>query len=185
MAKIDLTKKQSTEVSLNKHTALPKDRYTLRCMKEEFGMSKTTSQPMVTRTFEFVTESVKLPDGTTLLLAGSEIIRYYALRSIGTAKSSAAKATAMLLDNYKQDTELMGIPTDWSQFDDEHPTLGCEGVIVDAICGDEQQTERRAPLPHTRLGEIIKGLDGKPIITHQAKILQILGPSTTKVNTPY
>lgn len=185
MAVVDLTKKQSTKQTLNSKVALPRDRYTLRCLKEEYSLAKNSNQPMVTRVFEFITESITMPDGTKLVLAGQELTKYYPLASNGTAKNSPKDATAMCLDNYKQDTDRMGIKTNWSQFDTNKPELKAKGIIVEAICGDEERMERKAPAPGKREGDIIYGLDKKPIIKHQAKLMEVLGVSETKMNVAY
>src|ERR1700749_3172849 len=102
----DISTKQSKKVTLNKNIALPKDRYTLLCKDESYGLSKTSGKPMVTRVFEFVTESVALPAGTNLMVGGAEITKYYPLKSNGTAKNSAEDATAMCIDSFREDTKL-------------------------------------------------------------------------------
>lgn len=180
-----MSKKQSKKQTLNQKVALPRDRYSLRCISEEFSLSKSSNNPMVTRVFEFVSESVKLPDGSTLVLAGQELTKYYPLASNGTAKNSPEDATAMCLDNYKQDTDRMGIKTDWSHFDTTKPELKAKGIIIEAICGDEERVERKAPAPGKKEGDIILGLDKKPLIKHQAKLMEVLGISETKINAQY
>lgn len=186
MAKTDLTQKQTKEVTLNKTVALPKDRYTLHCLEEKFVTTKTSGQPMIVRTFEFVTESVEMPDGSKLRLAGTQLIVNYVLKSLGTAKSTPEKATAFLLDKFKEDTSKC-IPEgiDWANFDDENPPLLMKGVTVDAMCGDKPDIERRAPKPGQKEGTPILGPDGKPSVTHQATVISFYGPSVTKINQPY
>lgn len=188
MAKVNLTEKLSKKVTLNKHVALPKDRYSLVCIKEEYGLSKSSNNPMVTRTFEFVTDSADMPDGSKLLLAGSQITKYYTLKSDGTQKNSAADATAMCLDTFKEDTMKCApeAQIDWAEFDDTNPPLVLQGLTVDALCGDEAQVERKAPAPGKKVGDPIKDpVTGKPIQTHQAKILEFYAPSVSKVNVAY
>lgn len=186
MAIRDISQKQTKTTRLNKHVAFPKDRVSLCCIKEEATTSKS-GNPMVVRTFEFVTESVDLPDGSKLLLAGNQLTRYYALKSSGTAKSTPEEATANLVDQFRDDTNKC-VPDngiDWTKFDDENPPLVMQGKTVDALVGDDAQVERRPAKPGQRMGDPIKGADGKPITTHQAKIMEFYGPSVTKVNAPY
>ena len=178
-----IVKATDTVVSLNSSTQLPTDRYIVRCKKEEFGISKSSGNPMITRTWEIVSPDTIVVNGQSVVIAGTEILQYLTLKNIeDDAKTKAA------VGRYLAENKKLGLYSD--EVDNENPSLVCVGVVADAILASDENTRKKAPTPEQiaagkKFGDNILGQDGKPIKSYQHKVGEILGVSTASVNKPY
>ena len=141
---------------------LPRNRYTLRGLEAKGGLSKSSGNPMIT----FKAEVLCNGDGLTVIESlGEQVdisgkhVTYY----IPFTEGSAA--------NVLEFFEKLGHPLE-EGFDpeallaeeEELPDVKfLKGLIFDAVLSSEERIPRMAPAKGEKVGETIKGADGKPL----------------------
>lgn len=178
-----IIKATEAPVNLGSNIALPRDRYIIRCTAEEFGPSKSSGNPMITRTWEIVSPESIMIDGKKVIIAGTEIKRYNTLEVIGDQAKTLKAVGSYLADNAK-----LGLPS--AEVDTENPELLCEGVCAHAILSSEEQVTRKALTDEERaegkkFGEAIKDQEGNELKRYNHRIEQILGVAVLEANQQY
>lgn len=166
---------------LDSKTRLPRDRYTLRLQKREFGVSKSSGNPMITNTWELASPNeVVGTNGTKIVVAGTTFTQYLptvVYEDAQSKKRDDAK-TSNAQKRFAEEYEKCGMKL--TEFDDENPPLLPEGVLVEAICSSKEEVDykddRKTPIKNA------DGTDRKRLV-HVME--QILGKSTTALNTPF
>jgi hypothetical protein len=173
----------------NSRMMFPKNRYTLRCIEEDFAPSKG-GNPMLVRKWEICqSEPVDIGD-KKVDIDGLTITQYVVTKvknedGDGWDASKSDKAFGRFAD----DLRLCGFPED-GEIDDENPPKFMLGKVVDAIVYGKENISYQSPTAEERaqgkkVGAAIKTADGKDVKVVQLNIDQILGLSTTEVNHPY
>ena len=175
----------------NSKMEFPKDRYIIHCVEEEFGISKGSGNPMVTRTWEIIGndngETIQVGD-RVIGIAGAKITQYrptrvYTEDKEGWDPQKSDKAFGSFRD------ELIVCGFEDAEIDDENPPLFMKGKTVEAVVYGKKDTSRKPQTPeqkkHNQPGDPIKDADGKEIATYQLQIEMILGLSTTKIDAQY
>lgn len=141
---------------------LPRDRYTLRCLKAEFGQSKSSGNPMITLKCEIVAPEEIEHGGTKYNISGRDVTFYASLSD---------KAIGDVFDLYDKFGQTL------DTIDRENPdTAIFEGKTFDAILSAEEQFAQKMVAPGQY--ERIKDANGKDISQGyrvQAQIRDILG----------
>jgi len=175
----------------NSKMEFPKDRYILHCVEEEFGISKGSSNPMITRTWEIVGheggETVTIGD-KVVGIAGAKVTQYRPTKvrtedKEGWDPAKSDKAFGAFRD------ELIACGFEGDEIDDENPPIFMKGKTVEAVVYGKKDVSRKPQTPEQKKanqpGDSIKDAGGKEIATYQLQIEMILGISETKVNSPY
>ena len=173
----------------NSRMAFPKNRYTLRCIEEDFAPSKA-GNPMLVRKWELCqSEPVEIGD-KKVDVDGLAITQWVVTKvksedgdGWDTAKSDKAYG------RFADELRLVGYPED-GEIDDENPPCFMKGKVVDAIVYGKEQVSYQSPSSEERakglrVGQPIKDASGKDVKVVQLNIDNILGLSTTEVNRPY
>jgi hypothetical protein len=169
--------------TLDSRTRLPKKTYILECIKQEFGISKNSKQPMVTRYWQILTPETLRIDGVETTVAGTEMIQYRPLRSNGNKEKNITPetATANALDRYFTDNGLMGLNSETVD-QDAGPEDTAEGLKVAAICYGKDKSPTEDPdEPGGKREPIYDPVTGKPLERYENVIGEILG--LAKVST--
>lgn len=187
MAQVKMVDPSSVSV-WKKSMPFPKNRYTLRCIEEE-SQTSSAGNLMLHRTWEIYSPSpVTSVDGTKQLdIDGLKLEQYLTFRIFEKGevnKDSTSKAINALRD----DLATLGYEED--SFDDENPPLIAKGKVVDAIVYGKKNPSYMDATPEQRakgqkVGDPIKGPDGKDVVVYQLQIETILGLSTTEVDRPF
>jgi len=176
----------------NSKMEFPKDRYILHCVEEEFGISKGSQNPMVTRTWEVIgngegSETITIGD-KTVGIAGTKITQYRPTKvrtedKEGWDPQKSDKAFGAFRD------ELKTCGFDEEEIDDENPPVFMKGKTVEAVVYGKKDVSRKQQTPEQKKrnepGDPIKDANNKEVITYQPQIEMIIGLSETKVNAPY
>jgi hypothetical protein len=175
--------------SWNNKMPFPKDRYQIRCIEEEFGLS-SGDNPMITRTFEILSpETVPVGD-RTISVGGRKVIQYR-ITKVRNSKEDVSKGEPEWNEEKSDKSfgqlrdELNLVGYDKEEIDDENPPLIFKDKIFDAILYGKEDTARKAPAKGQRVGEAIKDANGKEIKSFQIQIESILGLSTVGTNKPF
>ena len=169
--------------SWNNKMPFPRERYQIRCVLEEFGLS-SGDNPMITREFEILSpDTVPLGD-RTVSVGGRTVMQWRVVK----VKDDAAKSDKSF-GQLRDELLMAGYPHD-GEVDDENPPLYFKDKVFDAILYGKEDVSRRAPTPEqikkgSKVGDPIKDANGKEIKTYQIQIDQILGLSTVETNKPY
>lgn len=165
--------------SWNNKLPLPRDRYTLRCIEESFGLSKSSDNPMLSRTWEIVApETVTIGD-KQVSVAGQKVQQYLVtkVKDPDTGGWDAKKSDTKF-GQLRDDLQKLGF--EGEEIDDENPPLVAESKVVDAIlygklnqAFKEMTAEQRAS--GAKVGSPITDASGQPIKTYQIQIDSILG----------
>ena len=148
---------------------LPYNRYTLRIKDANYGLSKSSGNPMFTLDCEIVSpQTVELADGKVGAIDGIRITHYLSI----TEKSMA---------NYLETCKRLGVPDQLPDGDFDAASLQLDktpfvGVQFDAICSSQERELRQRPKPGQRVGDPIVDSEGKPIKSGwDYRINEILG----------
>ena len=145
----------------NNSTPFPQNSYTIRCIEETFGPSKSSGNPMITRKWEIVSpETVQIGD-RQVSVAGQEITEYITCKvknedGDGWNVAKSDKAFGRLRD----DLLLLGADAS-SDIDDENPPTIARGLEVIAYVYAKEQARLAAPTPE----QLAKGQkQGSPVM---------------------
>lgn len=185
MAVRDLSK---TEGSLSIRDELPRDRYTVRCISEEFGPSKSSGNPMITREWEIVHPDSIVIKGETKIIAGLTVLQYLPTIVLDADGKRDDAKSDKALSRLRDENANLGLPSD--SIDDENPALHCNGVIADAILSCEKSKQFKSLTPEQiaegrKLGDTIKDENGKEVIVNRIRLDSILGRSSMTINKPF
>lgn len=180
-----MAKRSITEgsTSWNNKIPLPKDRRTLRCIEESFGLSQSSGNPMITRTWEIVEPNEIEIGDRKVDIDGVKVTQYLPTKNKEDAEKSN-KAFGRLVE------DLKSLGYSESEIDDENPPLIAKGKVVDAIVYGKENKSFKPPTAEekkngARFGQPIKDAQGKDVVVYQPQIETILGLSTVEVNRPY
>lgn len=163
---------------------LPRNRYTGRCIKDDFGNSKGSGNPMVTRVFEIALPETVLINGQQILIAGTEVIQYLPIIVLEEGVKNKEK-TDKAQAKFSAENVKLGLPED---FDDENPLAegNAVGKVVAMILSSEEYSPRLDLTPEEKakglkVGQPIKDENGKDIVSYRVKLEQVLGLSSADV----
>ncbi len=173
----------NTAENIPQSVKFPRARYTARCRKEEFGVSKGSGNPMITREWEIVLPETINIDGKNYTVAGTVVKQYLTLETPGDATKSD-KQIVRFMDDLKK----LGCPN-WDEVDTENPPLFAEGKVAQIICdsdeyspmeaqSDEQKAAGEKPQPITME-------DGTPIKRYRPVFKELLALSSLVINETY
>lgn len=168
---------------LKRTDRLPKRRYAIRCINEEFGESKSSGNPMITLEWEIVWPETVDIDGRTVEVGGTDnIMQYFSFNPTDEKKRNSA------VQAYLDICALLNVPQDG--LDTDNPTLVLKGIVADATLYAKDKPELDDPTPEERkegkkAGKPTLDSNGKAIINFEIKINQILGVSTQEINRAY
>lgn len=171
----------------NRTIPFPTDRYLVRCIEEEFSES-SSGNPMIVRTFELVQQApIKVGD-KQYDVDGQKITQYRVVKNADGQGGWDAEKTSKSQETLREELTKVGYTEE--SFDDENPPLIFKGKVFDAVVSGQKKTMYKAPTPEQvakghRVGDPIKGPDGKDTFTYQLNIDLIYGISTAEVNRPY
>lgn len=185
---------ETAEGMLTSRDMLPRNRYVVRCTNEEFGPSKSSGNPMITRTWEIVHPEKVSVNGVDKIVAGLEVTQYLPTIVLQDDKKTRDDTKSdKALSRIKSENEALGI-TDpeavGAKFDDENPKLVANGIVADAILSCEASKQFASPTPEEvangkKFGQPIKDDNGKDIVVYRIRLDSILGKSSMEVNRPY
>lgn len=166
---------------------LPRNRYAIRCVSEEFKPS-SKGNPMIEREWEIVAPESVTISGKEVEIAGQTgIMQYCTILVQEDGKRDDSKSDAAL-DRFLTERRNLGLPAD--EIDDENPPLDMEGKVVDAILSSDEYVSRLDPTPEQlakgqKYGDPIKDAEGHEVKNYRIRLEQILGPSSVQVNRPF
>jgi hypothetical protein len=178
---------QAVEINWNSKMAFPKDRYTIRCTEEKFGMN-SNNNPMITREWEVVApETVQIGD-QIVTVSGATIQQYLTSKVKGDGGQWDSKRSDGAFARLRDDLKLLGF--EGEEIDDENPPLIAKGKVVEAILYGRVSKSFKEVTPEQRAkgqrnGDPIKDLDGKDVVVYQINIDSILGLSNAEVGSQY
>lgn len=186
MAVRDLTQ---TEGMLSMKDMLPRDRYVARCTSEEFGESKSSGNPMITREWEIVHPDSVVINGQKKIIAGISVKQYLptiVFKEDGKTRDDTSSNKA--LSRLRDENSNLGLPCE--AIDDENPELCCKGVVADVILSSEESKQFKSPTPEQlaqgkKYGDPIKDDNGKDVVVYRVKLDSVLGRSSMVINNPY
>jgi len=178
-----LRKADAVVGALTMKDRLPRNRYTLRCVEEEFVQSKNSGNPMIHREWEIVLPEVVTVDGKEKEIGGLKVPQYHTIIVMEDGTRNDEKSDKAL-DRFLTERRNLGLPAD--EVDDENPPLDVKGMLVDAILSAEEQVARQDPTPEERaqgkkIGQPIKDADGKDIKNYRIRLEQVLGKSSAEI----
>lgn len=198
------TPTEQREKNLNIKTKLPRDRYAVRFISEEFEISKIKADtglggnPMIVLKGEIVAPDViKNPvDGSLLNIAGTELKpQYFSLRVRNKDGTQNEESSKKAFDRYSDLRTLLGVPIDENEgIDVENPPKVFKGIVADCVCDSQVVSQRKDPTPEQRaknqLGDVIKDASGKELNLYFPYIVDILGLAdasavSSAANKPY
>jgi len=173
------------EVRLNKNIRLPRDRYTTRVQKRDFGPSKSSGNPMVTYVWEIAAPNDFILDGKKVVIAGYTFTQYLVTRVLADGeKLSAAESTEKKHMEFAEFMKKMGGPLlapllGGAEWDDENPPLLDVGTLADVICNTKETPELKADKTP------IKNSDGSDMKKMEHFIESFCGKSNVTLNRPF
>lgn len=189
MAIYKATPQEERTSTLNASKQLPKNQYAVRFTDEKASPSKSTGNPMVTLEAEIVApDTIVSPfTGETLEIAGYKIKPVYmSLQAKNEDGSVDKEKTQQAVDRYTDYMKRCGLDVPEEGIDTENPVMGFKGKVIDVILDSEEFVQRATPTPEQKaagkLGDEIKGQDGKPIKSYKPWITMVLGPSSVDVS---
>lgn len=177
MAKVNTAEAAAKVVgNFNQSMRLPRDRYTLRLKSREFGISKSSQNPMVTLEWEVASPDKVSINGQPVTVAGTVQFKMYLPTRVNGDEEKTAKAHKRFADIY---AKITGQPlTEW---DDENPPLPAEGSLIDAVCSSKEEVDykddRKTPIKNA------DGTDRKRLIPFLEE--NSIGKSNAVLNAPY
>jgi len=171
--------KKSDIVNSGRNCCLPRQRYTLRGLKQTFGMS-SNDNPMVTWECEIMAG----PDGSPVIEVDSKKFDIAGV-PVRFFITYTEKTVAQVLDLF----EKLG-HGEIEEIDTENPpdTKFLDGLVFDAILSAEPRVVRQQRKQGQAVGEPILDKDGKEItngIEIKAFLNEILGVTTLETGRPY
>lgn len=190
MAILKATPESEREVGLTGRMKLPKERYAVRILEEEFKISNNSGNPMIVLVGEIVApDSFKDPvTGATVNIHGTELDDFYlVLSDVKDAKKAQAN-----FNRYADTRKRVGNPVPEEGIDvDNPPTDVFKGLILDCICDSEEQMQRKDPTPEQKakkeMGDPLLDAQGKKMMYYRHKIKEILGLADPSIGgkSPY
>lgn len=178
-----IVKRSETTSTLTQTDRLPKQRYSLRCLKEEFGPSKSSGNLMITRKWEIVSPETIEINGKQVEIAGVELNpQYVVIRNNNPDGTKDVEKSNKSIGRFLNERHNLGLNAE--EVDDEAPPLDLEGKIVDAICDAEESVMRERSV-NGKPGKEILDANGNKIVRYYPKVVEILGMSSVQVNRPY
>lgn len=190
-----IVKPSETVRGLSSELPLPRGRYTCVCIEESFDLSKSSQNPMITRTWEIVAPEEVQINGKTVNVAGTKATQYMVTQvnppqnATEEEKEECAKKTRNKMGQLYADYDKLGIPYSEDGIDAENPTLGANGLTADWVMDAERTVMRQAPTAEQaakrQLGDPIRDANNKEIESYRPRLVMLLGRSTAQVGTPY
>lgn len=166
---------QATQ-ALSKKLPLPKNRYAVQCIEEEYKESSKGNM-MVKRTWEIVSPIEVTIGGEVINVAGVTIEQYLTLIVFKEDGTVDEKKVAGMKGRYIQDANLFNetVPND---FDESNPPLYAKGKVMEAILSSQEYPQTQDPTPE----ELAKGQKyGKPILDQNNKPLKGFKPQLNEL----
>lgn len=159
----------------------PKDRYTVRCIEEEFAPSKA-GNPMFTRVFEIVSPSTVEVGEKTIGVAGLKLTQYRTVKvKDQVTKEWDAEKSDKAWGGFRDELLIAGFDPE-QEVDDENPPNFFLNKMFDAVIYGKKVPSTKSPTPEQikkgeRYGDVIKDADGNDIVTYQLNLDSIVGPA--------
>src|ERR1044071_1683567 len=180
MLKVDTTSPST------KFTPAFRDRYIIRCIDEDFGLS-SKQNPMITLSFEIcghqgadgkLSQTIKR-GGTEYMIAGKKCSPMYFTLIDGFAGQ-----------NYLEFRQKAKLEVPEEGINPENPPLDHKGIVLSAILSVQESIQRKALTDEEKtagkqVGDPITDENGKQVINYRINIDQILGKSSVEINTPF
>lgn len=166
-----------------------KDRYTLKCIEEDFAPSKSSGNPMLTRTWEIYCPSPVMIGDREVDIDGLKVTQL-CITKVGDGQGGwDQEKSDKAFSRFRDELVTLGFDPN-GEIDDENPPCFALGKTVDAIVYGKKDVARKSPTAEQikkgiRQGDPIKDAAGKDVVVYQLAIDQILGLSTTEVNRPF
>lgn len=171
----------------NKNIPFPKNRYAARCISTKFAPSNN-GNPMITLEWELCqSEPVRLGD-KLLDIDGLKTQTYHTIKVFADGEVDT-QATMAAQSNFSELLSKVGYEEE--SFDDENPPHQFfKGKVVDVIVYGKKQQSFQEPTTEQkakgmRVGDPIKGPDGRDTVQYQLAFDIIYGLSTVEVGRPY
>lgn len=173
----------------NSKLPFPKDRYTLRCIEEEFAPSKSSGNPMLSRVWEICCPTPVLIGDREVDIDGCKINQFRVVKVKGKDGEWDQEGSDKAFTGFRDELLSLGFDPN-GDVDDENPPCFALGKVVEAIVYGKKDTARKSPTPEQikkgiRQGDPIKDANGKEIVVYQLAIDTILGLSTVEVGRPF
>lgn len=172
----------------NSKTPFIKDRYTVRCLEEDFAPAKSSGNPMITRIWEICCPNPIAIGDRKIDIDGAKITQMCVTKVKNTKTGEwDEERSDKAFGRFRDDLLAVGYPSD--EIDDENPPCFMKDKVVEAIVYARKDVARKTPTPeqarNKQPGDPIKDADGKDIETYTLVIETILGLSTVDTNRPY
>lgn len=179
----------------NNKTPFPKDRYTICCIEEDFAPSKSSGNPMLTRTWEIINPELVQIGDRQVNVAGAKIIQYRTTKVKSTKdeieegmgpwnEQSSDKA----FGGFRDELLTLGFDSE-GEIDDENPPVFAKGKTVDAIVYAKEDKARKSPtaeqIRKRQQGDPILDADGNEVVTYQLQLDTILGLASKQVGVAF
>lgn len=168
---------------------LPKLRYTCRCISQEFGPNKAQTNPQLVLEWEIVMpETVQIGD-RVLTVAGVTFKQYFPTYKVDESGERDVEASKKAIGRLLAFLGNLGLPND--EIDDEQPDVNLEGFVADFILSGKPNPSMRAATADEKAEKPglqyvpITDENGKPVISYQTNVNEVLGPSSVKVGESY
>lgn len=183
-----LIKAEDTVGSLTSKDKLPRNRYTCRCTEEVFGPSKSSGNPMITRTWEICLPEQVLINGMNKEIGGVTFNQYLTTKKLGADGTEDTEGTKKAVGRVLEDYRRLGFPS--TQLDTDNPEMFAKGVVADLILDTDESKQLQSATPEQlaagqKWGDPIKDANGAEIITYRVKFVETLGRSNVEVNKAF
>lgn len=182
--------------SWNSKMPFPKDAYILKCVEESFAPSKSSGNPMLTRTWEIISPEIIVIGDKQVNIGGVKLTQYRPVKCKNSKEE--AEATGKEWNEEKSDKafgslrdELIAMGFDPNgEIDDENPPRWAENKTVLALCYGKKDVARKPPTREQlskgiKQGDEIKDAYGKPIETYTPVIETVLSLADDKTNSAW
>jgi hypothetical protein len=158
----------------NNGMPFPQDNYELTCVEEDFGASKASGNPMITRKWEIVKPETAVLGDKQVSIAGQQITEYIVCKNKNAdGEGWDTKKSDESFGKLRDDLLLLG--HDKSEgIDDENPPTIAKGKTVLAWVYAKEQPRLKAPTPEQlakgqKQGDPVK-IDGKEVKRYELKL---------------
>ena len=173
----------------NSKIEFPTNRYTLRCIEEEVGPSKSSGSVLVTREWEICCPEPVIIGDRQVSVDGLKFKQYVTVKVHDEdGENWDEERSDKAFGRFRDELLIMGFDPS-AEVDDENPPAFAKGKTFDAIVSGKKDVARKFPTPEQlkkhQPGDPIKDANGKEVVSYQLQLNQILGPVSVEAGAVY